>query len=201
MRTLTLFLAGLLSLTASAASQVPNGDFELWQSGSYTLPSGFLYSSNQDRFYQQAFPFNVAQSTDAYPLTETPTGLRGYYKYSPLQGDSGVILVNLLKGSSILVNYTFVIKGVQPTYTRFEIPFNQPLDQTPDGIQVGFASSFNESMAGVPGTELYLDSIGLTGVTTQPQDMAGDFESWNYVQHNLPFGWTIDGRVSTSQPK
>lgn len=237
MRTLTLFLAGLLSLTASAASQVPNGDFELWQSGSYTLPSGFLYSSNQDRFYQQAFPFNVAQTTDAYqgqyavklttglsfgdspnfgyllnyppdgesteayPLTETPTGLRGYYKYSPLQGDSGVILVNLLKGSSILVNYTFVIKGVQPTYTRFEIPFNQPLDQTPDGIQVGFASSFNESMAGVPGTELYLDSIGLTGVTTQPQDMAGDFESWNYVQHNLPFGWTIDGRVSTSQPK
>jgi len=237
MRTLTLLLAGLLSLMASAANQVPNGDFEQWRNGSYALPSGFPYSSNSDRFYHPAPPFNVEQTTDAFegqyavklttglsfgdgpnfgyllnfppddetpggiPLTDAPTGVRGYYKYVPVDGDSGIVLIRLLKGDQKLVEYNFTIKGLQSTYTRFEFPFDKPLAETPDVIQIGFASSFNESMTGRPGTVLYLDSIGLTGVGIQPAGLAGDFESWTLVEHNLPVAWTIDGEEQYSHPK
>lgn len=237
MRTLLLFLAGLLGLAATAANQVPNGDFEHWRTGSYALPSGFAYSSNIDRFYHHALPYNVEQTTDAYqgqyavklttglsfddtpnfayllnfqpdgntlagfPLTDQPSGLRGYYKYLPVDGDSGLILVKLLKGGQSLVEYTYTIKGLQSTYARFEFPFDKPLVEVPDAIHIGFASSVSNSMSGIPGSVLFLDSIGLTGVSTQPQGLAGDFESWSYVEHNLPVGWTISGQVKNSHPK
>lgn len=237
MRTLTLFLAGLLSLAATAANQVPNGDFEHWRTDSYALPSGFLYASNLDRFYYPALPYNVEQTTDAVqgqfavklttglpfgdspnfgyllnfpaddntpvglPINETPTGIRGYYKYLPVDGDSGVILVRFLKEGSKLAEYNFTLKGEQSTYARFEFPFDIPLTQVPDIIQIGFASSFNEAFTGNTGTVLYLDSIGLTGVGIQPQGLAGDFETWTFLEHNLPMAWSISGQAKNSQPK
>lgn len=181
MKTQVLFLAMFFGVSVMAANQVPNGDFEMWQTGSYSLPTGFPYASNANRFYDAALPYNVEQTTDAHegqfavklttgqpslggdspnfgyllnyppngstteglPLSETPTGLRGYYKYAPVEGDSGVILASLLKQGVKLADYSFIIKGEQSNYIRFEIPFNKPLNDVPDLIQIGFASSFN----------------------------------------------------------
>ncbi|HVN57337.1 MAG TPA: two-component regulator propeller domain-containing protein [Bacteroidales bacterium] len=66
---------------------------------------------------------------------------------------------------------------------------------TPDSVVYGALScKFGPGMdqpKGVPGSVVYLDSIGFTGVAGQPAAMNGDFELWGTKPMSFPNGWNI----------
>ena len=132
---------------------------------------------------------NPANWTGGIPYNEKPTGIKGYYKYNQASADSAMILVTFSKQGSPLASYFYSLKGVQTSYTPFEFTFSPALTATPDSMILGFASSFSGNQQGVPGSELFIDNVSLTGVTNQPEKMNGDFESWSSSTLETPISW------------
>ncbi len=58
-------LVGLV-INANAQNSIPNGTFENWIQGVYSLPVGYPVSSNPQSFFRWKTAFNVTHSTDAY---------------------------------------------------------------------------------------------------------------------------------------
>jgi len=126
---------------------------------------------------------NPSEWTGGMPYTETPTGIRGYYKYNVASGDAGLVIVTFRKGGNDIGTYYIPIGGIHATYTLFEYTFSPALTQTPDAVIIGAVSSdITVHGDGVPGSELFLDNISFTGVTNQPALLNGDFELWEQVQ-------------------
>jgi|694.fasta_scaffold35133_5 hypothetical protein len=135
------------------------------------------------------------------PISETPTGIRGHYKSDIEVGDSAFMLAVFSKNGANIGSYFFYIKGTQSTYAPFNFTFNPPLSQTPDSMIFGAVSSdaFNEF--GLVGSMLLLDSISLTGITTQPAWFNGDFENWDSIALESPVSWyqELDRTTYTSK--
>jgi Secretion system C-terminal sorting domain len=63
---LLFFIAAVITLTVSGQSSIPNGDFESWTQGAYSLPQYYPVSSNAEAFFRTNTAFNVLQSTPGY---------------------------------------------------------------------------------------------------------------------------------------
>lgn len=123
------------------------------------------------------------------PYNEKPTGIRGHYKYDIKPGDTAHIIIAFSKNGSSIGFYNFPITGQSSSYTSFNFTLSPALTQTPDSVIFGAVSSnaFNESYE--LGSMLLLDSISLTGVTTQPSWFNGDFEVWDSIIFESPKFW------------
>lgn len=135
---------------------------------------------------------NPADWTGGAPITEKPTGIRGYYKYNVASGDSAVIAVVARQGGVSVGTYMFKLGGVHTTYTLFDFAFSPALSVTPDSIIFATASSDFTVSDGVPGSTLLLDSLSFDGISTQPAQFNGDFELWQTQVMQLPDSWIID---------
>lgn len=132
---------------------------------------------------------NVATWKNGFLYNQKPTGIRGYYKYNQTTADSALIMLVFRKGGATIGNYTIKLGGVKNSYTLFDVPLVPALTQTPDSIIFGAVSSdFSVHENGVVGSVLYLDSVSLKGVSSQPALFNGSFEDWTSYQ--LPL--TID---------
>lgn len=128
--------------------------------------------------------------TGGMPYTETPAGIRGYYKYNVASTDSAFMIVVFSKLGSNIGSYFFKMGGIHTTYSLFDFTFNPPLPTSPDSVILAFTSSdimLYES--GAPGSELFIDSVSFTGVISQPALMNGDFELWQSQTLNIPANW------------
>jgi len=112
------------------------------------------------------------------PFDQKPTGIRGYYKSDLVAGDTALLIVCFSAGGSNIGLYSFKLYGTHSTYTLFSFTFDPALTTTPDSVIFAAASSNAIAESGLPGSMLQLDSISFTGVTSQPADLDGDFESW-----------------------
>lgn len=152
--------------------------------------------SGQDTIF--GYILNVEPNDDlsswkgGFPITGTPTGIRGYYK-AGLNGDESLIIVQFLKNGSIIASYPLIISSSASNFTLFSFTFNPPLPEAPDTVQIGFASS--NPFGGNPqnGTWIILDSISFTGLTSQPAQLNGDFEIWNTDSLFKLNDWYIQG--------
>lgn len=130
------------------------------------------------------------------PYTQTPTGMRAYYKYynpnyTAATGDSATIIVAFKKGGNIIQTYAYLIGGWQKsTYALFQQTFSPALTTTPDSVMIGFTSSdAMHSQYAVNGSVLKIDSVSFTGATSQPA-INGDFENWtSYTTNPIPNDW------------
>lgn len=75
------------------------------------------------------------------PFTYRPLQFSGYYKYSPVKGDSAAIEVFLKKSGQILGRGKMVIKQTVDVWTNFNIPIKYTSSSQPDSIVVIFAAS------------------------------------------------------------
>lgn len=125
------------------------------------------------------------------PYNQTPTGIRGYYKYNIATADSGLILVIFKKAGVAYDFYPFLIGGIKTTYTLFNFSFN--LVQTPDTVIFAAASGNLLFTNGLAGESLFLDSVSFTGVASQPAQFNGDFETWQTQTIMKPASWYNDG--------
>jgi hypothetical protein len=127
------------------------------------------------------------------PYSQKPTGIRGYYQYNLSGTDSATIFVIFNKGGTTIGGNVFKIGGIHSTYTLFNFNFS-PLPLAPDSVILGFASSdVMGNKNGSAGGVLLIDSVSFTGVSTQPSEMNGDFESWQSLTMYRPQGWFTEG--------
>lgn len=94
------------------------------------------------------------------PYTGRPSCMRGYYKFFPIQGDSAAIYVELRKNGAIVGKAALSVTAPTATYTQFDLPITYFNTNTPDSINIVFASSSGAlSNKGRKGTRLYLDEV------------------------------------------
>ncbi|MEA4841385.1 MAG: T9SS type A sorting domain-containing protein [Bacteroidales bacterium] len=129
--------------------------------------------------------------TGGIPINEKPTGIKGHFKYNVESGDTAMVLVSFRKSGNEIGSYFLPLSGVHNTYTPFEFTFSPALTVTPDTVILGFTSSWVLTQTGLANSELYIDSIAFTGVSTQPAQLNGDLESWANGNMVTPKNWVI----------
>jgi hypothetical protein len=135
--------------------------------------------------------------TGGMPFNQKPTGIRGHYKYNVPSGDSAGIIISCRAGGSTVGFYAYTFGGVHTSYSLFNFTFVPALTVTPDSIIIAIVSSNPFSNSAMAGSTLFIDSLSFTGVTAQPAEMNGDFESWQTQLIENPDSWplnTNDGR-------
>jgi hypothetical protein len=105
------------------------------------------------------------------PFTARPTAFRGWYKYSPVNGDSCAVYAWLTKwngaardtvGIALLANYSQAVSA----WTAFDLPFDYRSADTPDSISIVCASSYaGQSLAGQVGSTLWVDDLEIVFAT------------------------------------
>ena len=124
---------------------------------SQTIP-GFANLGNLDLTNQEV--------SGGIPCTGTPTKVKGYFKYSPVSGDTMLIAALLYKYNSSTqtseqIGYGMLMSDIAVnSYTNFEfdITYDQP-GIVPDTMDIILLSSANETMH--DGSTLFIDDISV----------------------------------------
>ena len=103
------------------------------------------------------------------PYTEKPTALKGYYKYTPVEGDTASVSVKLYNGDEVIAEGTFVEKNTVSGWTEFNIPITGANYDavTPTHISIIISASagydFSNLMncVGKEGSTLWIDDFEL----------------------------------------
>jgi hypothetical protein len=142
---------------------------------------------------------NPMSWTGGMPITQKPTGIRGYFKYNVASGDSALMIVVARAGGANIGTFIYKLGGLHSTYTLFNLPFPTALPSIPDSIIFAAASSdLTMNNNGIPGSILKLDSLSWVGITTQPAQMNGDFETWSTQTIETPDMWNTQNGGSNS---
>jgi Putative carbohydrate metabolism domain/Secretion system C-terminal sorting domain len=117
------------------------------------------------------FVFNLGNPTQSaklgVPFTGRPTNFRGYYKYTPTNGDSALVYARLIKlvgGQRTQIGIARqVIQGTVANYTAFDIPFTYQSAAAPDSIIIVYTSSAAADNLNAPqvGSVLWVDNSSL----------------------------------------
>lgn len=149
---------------------------------------GYFINSNPDG--------NPAAWHGGIPYTETPTRIRGYYKYNVETADSATFIIAFSKAGVNIGTYFYPIGGKKDNYALFDFPLLPALSTAPDSVIIGAIScKFNPALGqpyGPAGSTLLLDSISFVGVATQPAKMNGDFENWDSQDYVIPDLWNFE---------
>lgn len=130
--------------------------------------------------------------TGGVPYSEKPTGIQGYYKYNVASGDSAIIFAVFSKAGHNIGTYLNPIGDLRTAWTAFNFTFDPPLAEVPDSVIFAATSSnIMVSDYGVAGSELIVDYVSFTGVTTQPTQLNGDFEVWDTEAVTTPSDWIM----------
>lgn len=136
------------------------------------------------------------------PITGTPTGLTGFYKYNQATTDSVIVIVTFSKANAQIGMYMGRFGGLKSSYTTFNIPFTPALSMAPDSVTIAFSSSDEFKGIKTVGAVAKIDDISFTGIATQPTWLDGGFESWNTKNIDNAIDWySEDGNVVKSTDK
>jgi hypothetical protein len=129
--------------------------------------------------------------TGGIPISERPIGMQGYYMFHSVGLDSAMLMVHFMKNGLQLGLFFLHLQPAMYNWTYFNKPFSPALTETPDSMILTIASGSNLGGLCPPGSVLMIDNISLTGVTTQPAGMNGDFEDWVTVRKETAPGWSV----------
>lgn len=103
-----------------------------------------------------------------FPIAEVPVSLKGYYKYAPVDMDSGLLLCVFTKWNSTTHHTDEIARMTKAFYAAesymvFELAFDIEWSETPDTMLIGFSPSFLENEEVVPsiGSTLTVDDLFL----------------------------------------
>lgn len=117
------------------------------------------------------FSFNQQQLKQGKPFTSKPTQLKGYFKYFPVNNDSGVAYIHLSRFNTAtnqrdtLARDSVLFIGTTSEYQEFtlNLDYSQFPGVSPDSIVIRFVSSVNAGFGGgKAGSELIIDNLQLT---------------------------------------
>ncbi len=160
-------LGGPVSVTKDADAYAGNysARLETFEYGTLLVP-GILLSGT----------FNLLNSPDFFtqgrPYTDKPAEFSGWYKYSPVQGDSAAIAVQVTKWNTTtlqrdtLAEAGIVITQAVPNWTQFILPLTYSSAEIPDTlVVVATSSAAGDQLIGEIGSTLWVDEFDLTLAT------------------------------------
>ncbi|WBA43802.1 T9SS type A sorting domain-containing protein [Hymenobacter canadensis] len=109
------------------------------------------------------------------PYTGRPANLQFYYKMTGPASDSAGVQVALFKtvnGNPEVVADAFQILAPQAGYTLVTLPLTYRRADTPDTLQITFASGLAENIT--TGTALFIDDVSMTGTVQAARNPALD---------------------------
>jgi Putative carbohydrate metabolism domain/Secretion system C-terminal sorting domain len=123
--------------------------------------------------YTGKFVFNLVNPVSSaklgVPFTARPTAFRGWFKYTPVNGDSCLVYARLTRKNPITNQREQVgiarqmTKTAVANYTYFDLPINYNSSATPDSIIVVMISSGGGENLNAPqvGSTLWVDNVSL----------------------------------------
>ena len=175
------------------------------------MASGSLYTGR--------FELNLQNPRESarlgMPYTDRPLRFKGYYKYFPAGGDSGVVRTALRKWdgqeSKIIGQAIVGIYSEVPEWTSFDVAVTYFSQETPDTVEVVFASSKGGGdFRGDVGSTLFVDAVEFTNdaVSVQEEDRSTPVVWWNESEGRIVFAGSpmnesytisdVDGRIVQS---
>lgn len=140
-------------------------------------------------------PGNGNSVAGGMPYNQKPTGIRLYYKFSCPGSDSALVVLWFKRHDSVIATIPMGVASQSSSFTLFQRSFTVP--STPDTVVFGAATSYSviSNKKGIPGTVFTIDSVTFTGVTSQPANFNGDFETWNNDTLISPQNWSYYGGI------
>jgi hypothetical protein len=142
------------------------------------------------------------------PFTSRPDKFTGWYKFTSVNSDSCDLYCLLSKWNpTTMMRDTIAWAGLreyttQPSYIKFELPFNYSSSDSPDSISIVFASSAGgANFQGQVGNELFIDDVALETATgleimLMPEVGISVFPNPSVDQVNFNLSRTVrDGRM------
>jgi PKD repeat protein len=117
-----------------------------------------------------------------------------------MTGDTALVLVIFKKSGVAFSQNIQKITGTVSTYSLGVMSFT--LAQTPDTVMFAALSSnaISGSFPGIVGSMLQVDSVDFTGVSSQPANFNGDFETWTTFSTNPNLtGWYMENSSINNQ--
>jgi len=219
-----LFLISFIILSISSISKaqsikaIPNGDFESWDSASYTYLDSPWISSNYGYLTPDSFinvtkvkgktgfavhigsVINIMYQHGGHVAmmlldSQTPAGISGYYRSHLINNDTAWVVVEFIKGG-VFKLLKFPIFASKDTFTEFN--FSIPmLPGRSDTVTIGAILDLPPSIADT-GSWFELDQLAFTGSGITQQIPDGDFDSWTTIYSHLPTGWATPSSPANS---
>jgi hypothetical protein len=225
-RSYAVILGLSIAFSASALAQIPSAGFETW---SGITPTGWI-TNNAPGVDTVVFKTTDAHSgtyaaegvattlfsavipptlTSLFIWTTRSATFSGYYKYSPVGGDT-LLIAAVLAGSSTAVAAGIIKTTVtKSSYTQFSITLQYLSSATPDsgGIDVAIIPASGSTVVHA-GSTFKIDDLTLTGATSveaavgqTPQSYAlqqnypNPFNPTTVINYDLPVSGTISLKV------
>jgi hypothetical protein len=170
----------LVAFSVSSA-QIPNAGFETWSSGSPTgwitdnIPtiaspitkSSDAHSGSSSLQGQVISYLTVALPPTAmisFPISAHYGSLIGYYKYSPVGGDSLVVVVAFFKSGTGIATGVFLTGTSVSTYTQFTAPIIYAGTAIPDSAYIDIVIT-NPSGKTHNGSTFIIDDLAFGAIT------------------------------------
>jgi hypothetical protein len=139
----------LLLLSAKMMAQIPNSGFETWSAGEPTgwvtwnvgtnLPITQTSDAHGGSLALQGTTLSInypaGVSTD-FSISSRYSSLKGWYKYSPVGGDTLYIHAIFLKGTTGVAFTQFFTSGSVSSYTQFTSPMTYVSSEVPDSAYI-----------------------------------------------------------------
>ena len=209
----------------SSLAQVLNGDFEGWNSQTYSIPLGWDCSNGESVSGTGITPVTQVNgltgsavrmetslagndTLQAYitigdpmggeggiPCSQMPTAITGYWRYSLPGNDSAIIFVTFKNGGSTINTDIFKIKGTGMQNTFVAFSLPLTLSSMPDSVIIAIASSN------------LIDNVGIEPGSFMEIDDLGfsgasvsipnsTFDNWNTASIDNIVGWETNGNVT-----
>jgi hypothetical protein len=132
-----------------------------------------------------SFSFQQQQLLQGKPYTGKPIKLKGFYRFIPINGDSGVAYIHLSRWNTLtnqrdtLARDSVLFIQTQTEWKSFELnlDYSQFPGIQPDSIVIRFVSSVNAGFGGGKvGTELMIDNLSLEYPVYKENPYLTDFQ-------------------------
>lgn len=203
------------------ASEIPNGNFELWDHVVAKFPTGWKYlgnctdtlSYNSSKalylYGNNNFPVGIGlsgtvapngnQPIGGSPFTSRPDSMFAYMNYNIVAGDTALVFILLKKnGTSITLAPNILTGNSGGVFARTAFPITYISSLTPDSILVGFMSTdiTDGPQLANPNSWMMIDDISFSGT---PQNIPNhDFESWDSLEYEQASDWANGTREAPS---
>jgi len=222
MRHLLLLFLAIISISAITHAQtiktIPNGDFENWDSTSYTYLDSPWVSSNYDYFTADSLInvtkvkgkigsavhigsviSNIGQPGGHIAMmlmdSQTLGGVSGYYRSNFVNNDTAWIVVEFVKGGDIKLS-KFPIFASRDTFTKFNF-YLPTFPGRSDTVRIGAILDLPPYIADT-GSWFELDQLAFTGPGVTQQITNGGFDSWTTIYSSTPTGWATPSSYANS---
>ncbi len=117
-----------------------------------------------------------------FSFTEQPVALMGYYKYTPISGDSAAIDFAVYNGDVELAAYKKVEKSFVNNWTSFYLPLTYTTTDLPNKVKILFVASAAYDFAnlqncqGRENSTLYIDNISFAYASGLVEPLMNDFQ-------------------------